>query len=95
MGELMMENKGENPVVAGIDIFVAIFVIIVGFLVVLYGNDWLNLVSQIPNTGTSYYYNPNVMLYKIPWIILFSGLAIMIYGIKRLADDLSKIAIKK
>ena len=88
-----MEYKGENPVVSGIDIFVAIFVIIVGFLVILYGNDWLNFVSQITNIGTVYY-NPNTMLYKIPWIVLFSGLAIMVYGIKRLADDFSKIAHK-
>jgi hypothetical protein len=89
-----MESRGENPVVAGIDIFVGLFVVIVGFLVILYGNDWLNLVSQIPSTGTSFYYNPNILFYKIPWIILFSGLAIFVYGIKRLADDISKIAHK-
>jgi hypothetical protein len=91
-----MENRGENPVVAGIDVFVALFIIIVGFLVILYGNDWLNyvsMISEVPYTTISY--NPFVMFYKIPWIILFSGLAIMTYGIKRFADNISKIAIKK
>ncbi len=86
-----MEEKEKRAIVAGIDVFVALFIIIIGFLLTLYGNDWMNLTSQIPSYGTSSIYNPYIMFYKIPWIIIFSGIAMIVYGIKRLIDDITKI----
>jgi len=88
-----MDEKGRIKITSGIDVVVSIVILFVGFIVVLFGNDWFMLLSM---TGSSSYSTPNpiAMYGKIPWIILLTGITLVIYGIKRLVDDLLKIVIK-
>ena len=68
---------------------VGIFLLITGILVVIMAIDMISLMSQYsgyPYT-TPMYYN------TLPWIFLMLGLGAIIYGIKRIIDDILKIFI--
>lgn len=89
-----MEEKTKIAIVSGIDIFVAVMLLFIGIMVILLGlsyNDYIQATYQTSGSGLSYT-NPFRWLEKTPWIILFIGLATIIYSIKRLVDDLSKLA---
>jgi len=85
----MMEEKRKKAISASIDVFVALMLVIIGFLLLLYGKDWLNITEQM-NYG-SYSTSYNSMYNKIPWIIIFSAITTIIYGIKKLVGNLTKI----
>lgn len=85
-----MNEKDRIKIVSGIDIFVGIFLLIVGILVVIMAADMIGLMASTP----SYSYTP--MYYNtLPWIFLMLGLAAIIYGIKRVVDDVLKIKVLK
>ena len=88
-----MDEKGRIKITSGIDVVVSIVILFVGFIVVLFGNDWFMLLSMYGSSSYSTS-NPIAMYGKIPWIILLTGITLVIYGIKRLVDDLLKMVIK-
>ena len=79
---------GKNKTVSVIDSVMAIFIFIIGALVIFFGISFMDFVTQL--SSDSYYgtANPYVWLTKIPWIINFIGFTIIIYGIKRLLDNI-------
>ena len=85
-----LEEKYRIKMILSIDIIVAVFIIIIGFLVILLGNAWLDYISLLTaqSTGSS----PIELLNQTPWIIIFIGIATLLYGVKRIVDDLIKIA---
>jgi len=64
-----------------IDAIVAIFMIIVGMLTFVIGVDYLDKVA----TG-----GPPIYVTASGWLIIALGLASIIYGIKRMIDDVAK-----
>ena len=85
-----LEEKYRIKMISSIDIIVAVFIIIIGFLVILLGNAWSDYISLLTaqSTGSS----PIEPLNQTPWIIIFIGIATLLYGVKRIVDDLIKIA---
>ena len=89
-----MDEKTKINIVSGFDLFVAVMLMFIGILIILLGlsyNDYINATYQNSGNNLSYT-NPFRWLDKTPWIILFVGLATIIYSIKRLVDDLLKLA---
>lgn len=85
-----MEEKYRIKMISSIDIVVAVFIIVIGFFVILLGNEWLEYLSLIKSQS-----NGSVivdLLNKSPWIIIFIGIATLLYGVKRIVDNLMKIA---
>lgn len=79
-----MQDYVRVKMVAGVDVIVAILLFIVGILITILGLDYINLWSEFaPYQG----YNPFTS-FSIPWIIFIFGLATIIYGLKRLIDDI-------
>jgi len=75
--------------VSSIDIIVAVIIMIIGFLIIFLGESWLNYVNlwmALSNNSS-----PIDLLSRTPWIIIFLGIATILYGVKRIVDDLSKI----
>jgi hypothetical protein len=83
-----MDKMGKNKTVSVIDSVMAIFIFIIGALIVFFGISFMDFVTQV--SSGSYYgtANPYAWLTKIPWIINFIGFTIIIYGIKRLLDNI-------
>jgi len=81
-----MDEKDRIKIVSGADVFVAIFLLIVGILVLILG---AGMQSTIP-AGT-----PFSWMMTTPWIIIMLGITSIIYGIKRMIDDILKILILK
>ena len=75
-----MDEKEKKIILASIDIAVSIFIIILGFLVILFGLSWGDWVITI-------YYGPP-WLDKTTLIIIIIGIALIIYGFKRFIKDL-------
>ena len=83
-----MNEKDRIKIVSGIDILVGIFLLIVGILVVIMAVDMINLMASTPSYSyTPTYYN------MLPWIFFMLGLGAVIYGIKRIVDDVLKIKV--
>ncbi|MCX6665438.1 MAG: hypothetical protein NT038_05190, partial [Euryarchaeota archaeon] len=80
-----MDEKGRIKITSGIDVVVSVVILFVGFIVVLFGNDWFMLLSMTGSSSYSSYSTPNpiAMYGKIPWIILLTGITLVLYGIKR------------
>lgn len=86
-----MEEKSKIKIVAGVDIIVTILMLFIGVLVIylgLYYNDYITSISS----GYLNSQSPMSWITKTPLIVLVTGLTILLYGIKRLIDDLLKIA---
>lgn len=81
-----MDDKDRIKIVSGADVFVAIFLLIVGILVVILGAGWLSTIPE--NTPFSW-------VVTTPWVIIMLGITSIIYGIKRMVDDILKILILK
>lgn len=88
-----MEEKGKIKIVAGVDIFVAILFLIVGFLVVLFGSAWNDYVSLVTTSYGGVYSTsaPYSWLSKTPWIVIFLGVTSIVYGVKRMIDNILKM----
>jgi hypothetical protein len=88
-----MEEKSEIKVVSGLDILVAVVIILIGILVINFGFSYSDYIDTLFRASSSYSGSPNpyTWLSKSPMIILFIGLVVILYGIKRLIDDLLKI----
>ena len=84
-----MDDKDRIKIVSGVDIFVAIFLLITGILIVIFSAGWLDAISD--SSG----YTTNTWMNTIPWIILTLGITSIVYGIKRMIDDILKILILK
>lgn len=80
-----MDHNDRLRIVAGADIFVAVFLLIVGILVIIFGIDYLN---NNPST-------PQLMLNVLPWIITMLGISCLIYSIKRIIDDILNVKVRK
>lgn len=63
-----------------IDLIVAIFIIIAGILILVIGVDYVR------ELGTW----PSISVVASAWLIVVGGLASIIYGIKRMIDDVTK-----
>ncbi|KYK20897.1 hypothetical protein AYK24_03430 [Thermoplasmatales archaeon SG8-52-4] len=74
-----MDENERKRIVKSIDIIVAIFLILLGILVVFFSISWdkdfLNSYMPLWASITT-------------WIFLFLGITIIIYGIKRMIQDL-------
>lgn len=83
-----MNEKDRIKIVSGLDIPVGIFLLITGILVIILAVDMLNIMFA--STGYSsvpLYYN------TLPWIFFMLGLGAVVYGIKRIVDDVLKIKV--
>jgi len=85
-----VDEEGRNKIVSAIDIIVSVFIFIAGIFVIILGSDILDMMSSMYSYGSMS--NPFGM---IPWIILIIGITTIIYGIKRMIDDILKAMIKK
>jgi len=84
-----LDEKYRIKMVSSIDIIVAVIIMIIGFLIIFLGESWLNYVNlwmALSNNSS-----PIDLLSRTPWIIIFLGIATILYGVKRIVDDLSKI----
>ncbi|MCK4366004.1 MAG: hypothetical protein KAW45_08125 [Thermoplasmatales archaeon] len=86
-----MDHKGRIKIVSGIDGLYAIFTIIIGILVIVLGLGYLDLLNL--SSSYPYGYNPFSWMDTVPWIFLFLGISTVIYGIKKLVDDILHILI--
>lgn len=77
-----MDEKDRKIIIGSVDVAIAIFIIITGFIVIIFSvewNDWLS--SLLP-------YAPQpVWLDKTTWIFFFVGITTVAYGIKRMIQD--------
>jgi uncharacterized membrane protein len=85
-----MEEKSRLKMISSIDIIVTIFIIIIGFFVILLGTDWLEFIDlmKTQSNGTGII----DLLNQTPWIIIFIGITTLLYGVKRIIDDLIKLS---
>ena len=88
-----MEEKSSIKVVSGLDLFVACVILLIGILVVTFGFSYNDYIDAASRSYSSYSgsTNPYTWLAKTPWIVLFVGLVLILYGVKRIVDDLLKI----
>ena len=86
-----MDVRGKIKIVSGIDSLYAIITMIIGILVLIMGISWVDLMSF--STSYPYGYNPFTWMNLAPWIFLFLGLSTIVYGIKKLVDDILQIMI--
>ncbi len=89
---IYLEEKYRIKLISSIDIIVAVVIMIIGFLVIFLGESWLSYVTLWMAQSSSS--SPLDLLGRTPWIIIFIGIAIVLYGVKRIVDDLSKIPYK-
>ena len=88
-----MNDAARIKIVSGIDIVVTIFILITGMVVVIFGFSLLDLVNMSTGYYGSFTPNPFAWLNYIPWIAIFVGFTTLIYGVKRMTDDIAKISI--
>ena len=86
-----MDEREKIKIVSGIDSVYAIITMIIGILVLIMGVGWLDLMSF--SSSYPYGYNPFAWMNVAPWIFLFLGLSTIVYGIKKLVDDIFQIMI--
>jgi hypothetical protein len=85
-----LDEEGRTKIVSAIDIIVAVFIFVAGIFVIILGSDILDLMSS------AYYYGGTSNPFStLPWIILIIGITTIIYGIKRLIDDVLRTMIKR
>ena len=76
----MDENK-RKKIIGSVDIVVAIFIILTGFVVIWFSIDW----GEFYNTWSSPY-QPE-FFNKTTWIFLLVGITTVVYGIKRMIQN--------
>jgi len=82
-----LDEAGRIKIVAGLDTIVAILLLIAGILITIFGRDYVNMMSTYSEYSG---YNPFSAAGVSPWIPLVFGLTTIIYGIKRMIDDILK-----
>lgn len=87
-----MDNNTKIQIASGIDIMVAIFLLLTGIYVILFGLDYMDFWGLIP--AMSYGMNPFEFMDLLPTIVVLLGFATLFYGIKRLIDDILSIVVK-
>jgi len=83
-----LDEAGRIKIVAGVDIVVAVLLLIAGLLIIILGLDYVNMMSTYSEYPG---YNPFTAAGMYPWIILVFGIATVVYGIKRMIDNILKI----
>ena len=89
-----MDDRGRVRIVSGIDVIIAIFIIIIGILVVIVGAGYLDTLTKQAEQYASYGYSAlEIPLYSWAsvWFVIMLGITTIIYGIKRIIDDIFKI----
>ena len=86
-----MDWKDRIKIVSTIDIVYAVLYIIAGILVIIFAKGWLDLMGL--TSSYSYGYNPFTWMNMAPWIILVMGISSIVYGIKKLVEDILGIMI--
>ncbi len=77
-----MDEIERNRIVSSLDAAVAIFIVILGILVIVFSLEWNNWVDELV------FYSPKpYWLYRLTWIIVFLGITTIIYGIRRVVQD--------
>lgn len=82
-----MDTKKKLKIEALSDVFVVIFLIIVGFYLIIFSTK-IEIFTDYIRFGNDYLINQLQWMSGIPTIILFSGFAILCYGIKRGIKDI-------
>jgi len=75
-----MEERDKKLLVGAIDVIVAIFIVIIGILGIIFGIFWDAWVNQI--ISSSIYW-----LHITAWIFIITGITTIIYGIKRIINN--------
>jgi len=92
-----LDEMGRVRITSSIDIFVAVFIILIGISVIIIGISYFGEVmaqSARYSYYSSYSYNTPGMpiwYWAFPLFIIFLGIATIIYGIKRIIDNSIKI----
>jgi hypothetical protein len=88
-----MDEKHRIKVGSALDFLVAIVILLIGVLVIIFGLSYSDFIDTIFRSYSSYSgsTNPYIWLSKTPLIILFLGLGTILYGVKRMIDDILKI----
>jgi len=100
-----LDERGRISIVSKIDVFVAIFILIIGILVIIIGAGDLDTVIKQDEQNramaeqysessyfSSYSYTPTPLwTWAVPWFIIVLGITTLIYGIKRALDDVFKV----
>jgi uncharacterized integral membrane protein len=85
-----LDDISRIKIIAGVDAIVAIFLFIVGILVTILGFGYMDTMNQ-----SSSYSSIPFWTWTMPWIIVMLGITTIIYGIKRLIDDILRTMIKR
>jgi hypothetical protein len=85
-----MQDIIRVKIVSGVDIIIAILLLIAGIFITIVGMDYLNMVSMYSSYSSYSSYNP-FTTYAIPWTAIIFGIATIVYGIKRALDDVLKM----
>jgi len=102
-----LDERDRINIVSKIDVFVAIFILIIGILVIIVGAGYLDTVIKQDEQNramaeqysespffSSYSYTPTPLwTWATPWFIIVLGITTLIYGIKRTLDDIFKVKI--
>ncbi len=73
-----MEERNKKQIVGAVDAVVGIFIIITGIFVLIFA---ILLYDTVPPYATLNYFIIAI------WIFIWLGIATIIYGIKRIIDD--------
>ena len=85
-----MDNDTKIQIAAGMDIIVAIFLLIIGIYVILIGMDY----GDFWDTMSAMSMGMMTWMDLLPIIVTLIGFATLFYGIKRLIDDILTIVVK-
>jgi hypothetical protein len=85
-----MQDIVRIKIVSGVDIIIAILLLIAGIFITILGVDYLNMVTMYSSYSGYSSYNP-FTTFAIPWCVIIFGIATIVYGIKRALDDVLKM----
>ena len=77
-----MDKDLKTRILAALDTLIALFIILTGIFVILFGMTWSTYIDTITE-GTLKDWITNT-----PWILNFTGFATILYGIKRLLTNI-------
>ena len=81
---------------SALDVIVAIVIVMIGILVIIFGLNWINVMSDASSTTEAIIgLDPFSWLSVTPWIAVFSGVLLIVYGMKRTVDNVLKILTVK
>jgi hypothetical protein len=92
----VIHEKTRVIVASVIDLAIAALIMIIGVLTALIGSNWNSLVGTAPS---GYYATGPIMAaYSMGantgWAILLIGITVIIYGVKRLIDDILGMLVR-